>query len=473
MRSRDLQNSVLASTAFLMVSAANISAGAPFTSAVARAQSNLENAISRLGALRQSVERERIPLAVQVRALEAELVELRKEVLSIRQADDLTTLSRTAKERAVAMRREENRFIAGLLDEYAHQWESELPVAKIPVYDAALHTYHLRMDAADRDPAEAFSARFDQIGLAFQRLQQALGGHRFSGQALTPDGHYETGTFVQVGPLCYFSSAASESVGMVEATRELNPRVRAIPTEHSGDVRTFCESGDGPLPLDPTLGHALAMEKTKESLSTHIAKGGLWIFPILGFALAATLCAVFKLIELYRIQRPPIWQLHTILELLKDDRQPEALTQAQALQGPVGLMLSAAVEHAGESKELIEETLYECMLDTQPRLERFLPFIAITAAISPLLGLLGTVTGMIKTFKLITVFGAGDAKMLSAGISEALVTTEFGLIVAIPALVLHALLSRKAQSILAYMEKVGTAFINGLAQVNGRSPSCG
>ena len=107
--------------------------------------------------------------------------------------------------------------------------------------------------------------------------------------------------------------------------------------------------------------------------------------------------------------------------------------------------------------------MYETILDTQPKLSRFLPVIAITAATAPLLGLLGTVTGMINTFNLITLFGTGDARVLSSGISEALVTTEFGLVVAIPALIIHALLSRKVKSILGDMEKYALIFSNGLS----------
>jgi biopolymer transport protein ExbB len=71
---------------------------------------------------------------------------------------------------------------------------------------------------------------------------------------------------------------------------------------------------------------------------------------------------------------------------------------------------------------------------------------------------------MINTFKLITIFGTGDAKQLSSGISEALVTTEFGLIVAIPSLIMHALLNRRAQSIMANMERMAVAFVNGLSR---------
>jgi len=92
-----------------------------------------------------------------------------------------------------------------------------------------------------------------------------------------------------------------------------------------------------------------------------------------------------------------------------------------------------------------------------------MPLIALTAATAPLLGLLGTVTGMIQTFQLITLFGTGDAQTLSGGISEALITTQFGLMVAVPALIVHALLSRKSKGVISNMEQTSIGFINGLS----------
>jgi biopolymer transport protein ExbB len=91
--------------------------------------------------------------------------------------------------------------------------------------------------------------------------------------------------------------------------------------------------------------------------------------------------------------------------------------------------------------------------------------MALTAAAAPLLGLLGTVTGMIKTFTLITIFGTGDAKSLSSGISEALVTTELGLVVAIPSLILHGLLSRMAKQKIGDLEQISVSFINGITGI--------
>ena len=110
----------------------------------------------------------------------------------------------------------------------------------------------------------------------------------------------------------------------------------------------------------------------------------------------------------------------------------------------------------------MEEALYEKYLAAQPPLQKGLALIAIASATAPLLGLLGTVTGMIHTFDLIDIFGTGDAKSLASGISEALITTKFGLIVAIPALIIHALMRRKVQGIKATMEMISLAFLNGL-----------
>ncbi|MFP4225112.1 MAG: MotA/TolQ/ExbB proton channel family protein, partial [Desulfobacterales bacterium] len=90
-----------------------------------------------------------------------------------------------------------------------------------------------------------------------------------------------------------------------------------------------------------------------------------------------------------------------------------------------------------------------------PRLERFIATLSILAAVAPLLGLLGTVTGMINTFQVITLFGTGDPKLMSGGISEALVTTQLGLAVAIPIMLLHHFLERRVDKILGDIEEKG------------------
>ena len=95
-----------------------------------------------------------------------------------------------------------------------------------------------------------------------------------------------------------------------------------------------------------------------------------------------------------------------------------------------------------------------------PRLERFLAILAIFGAIAPLLGLLGTVTGMIDTFRVITLYGTGDPRMMSGGISEALITTELGLAVAIPIMLFHTFLSRRVDHLVGDMEEKAVALTN-------------
>ena len=138
----------------------------------------------------------------------------------------------------------------------------------------------------------------------------------------------------------------------------------------------------------------------------------------------------------------------------------KAKSLLKTVKGPTANMLNIGLEHINEDNALVEEVMYEEMLTTRLKVEKYTPFIAVCASSAPLLGLLGTVTGIINTFKLITVFGSGDVKTLSGGISEALITTALGLIVAIFSLILFAFLSRKAKTIMDRMEKIAILFMN-------------
>ncbi len=108
----------------------------------------------------------------------------------------------------------------------------------------------------------------------------------------------------------------------------------------------------------------------------------------------------------------------------------------------------------------MENALQEAILNEIPRIERFLSTLGMLAAIAPLLGLLGTVTGMINTFHVITYYGTGDSRMMSGGISEALVTTMLGLSVAIPIMLFHTLLSRSVETEICKMEEKAVSFVN-------------
>jgi biopolymer transport protein ExbB len=140
------------------------------------------------------------------------------------------------------------------------------------------------------------------------------------------------------------------------------------------------------------------------------------------------------------------------MQILRIPSPRAPVTLAGNFFGPFERLRKTAQGYRGNKPEILEEILYEIIIDCQERLEKGLPLVAITAAIAPLLGLLGTVTGMIDVFRQITNFANPENSELARGISEALVTTKFGLVTAIPALVIHALLNRRLQGMISKME---------------------
>jgi biopolymer transport protein ExbB len=122
-----------------------------------------------------------------------------------------------------------------------------------------------------------------------------------------------------------------------------------------------------------------------------------------------------------------------------------------------------------EDRETLESVMQEAILRELPHVERGLASLSVFAAVAPLLGLLGTVTGMIETFRVITLYGTGDPRLMSSGISEALVTTELGLAVAIPIMLFYTFLSRRANTIIGEMEEKAVHLSNIIQKEKIRS----
>lgn len=435
--------------------------GQSFDSARNSAEADLRDALDRLAALREQIRKERIPLAKELNTLEAEVIAMRREVERAQRVRDSQAVGLEALEEDVRRQREEADYLESLLGEYLRAFETRIDVAEIPLYSDALTSAKELLDATNSERSERLLGLGDVVSTSLERADRQLGGHRHEGEAVMKDGALAPGQFVQMGPIVLFSSEAGIA-GWTEPSASLRPALIPADDTEQSSITQLIKTGDGFMPMDVTLGDAEAIASTRDTLIGHIKKGGIWVYPILFFALVATLVSIFKFFEIFGFKQPDPSIIHELLELINDGHADKALEKAEAAPGPVGAMLADAVRYHADDRELLEEVLFEHMLRLQPRLERFLPLIAVTAATAPLLGLLGTVTGMINTFNLITIFGTGDARSLSSGISEALVTTEFGLIVAIPALILHALLQRRAQGILADMEKTAVAFQNGL-----------
>ena len=420
---------------------------------------SLEDALATLSTQREAIAEDKVPLSRELNTLQNQVIKLRSEADRTARNRDAGEIGLTALEADVAARTDQADYVRSLLVEYVASIESRADASERPRWQPGVDAALRAVDDPELDEAEKLAELLAGVEMGMQRLEGLIGGVTFSGEALEPTGNVIAGDFILYGPVTYFASG--EVAGLALPGDAGVPGILATGADDNV-IASTASTGSGALPLDPTLGRAIALASTRETLPEHIAKGGIWIWPILGSAALALAIALFKFAEVFSLKRLPRPAVKELVELIQDGQIQEARAYVKKLGGPGGEMLQAGVANLGQSKELMEEILLEKMVEFQPKLERLIPIIAVTAATAPLLGLLGTVTGMINTFKLITIFGTGDARSLSSGISEALITTEFGLIVAIPALILHAVLSRRAKSIMARLENVAMSFINGV-----------
>lgn len=437
-----------------------------FQKAASEAETRLEAALAELDRIQSEVNQLRPKLGAKLDDVESTALKLRDEASNaarIKASFDVEVSGLNEEKENVI---ENNNYIKStLLNEYIRRLDTTIDPAEMPLYTAKIRSTLAFMDdeRAEADDATIFKAQLEVVNMALDRLQKIIGGDTFEAQAVV-NTTLKDGTFALVGPVSYFTDG--ELSGITNGM--LNDRANIYVLEgYTDSIASAIRAGEGTIPVDTTDGEALEGITHDITLIEEFKLGGFVMFPILGLFLLAILIAVFKAVELFRVKAANSKDIDVILDHLRAGNNDAAMAHAKSVGGPVGEMLSAAVENADQDREIIEEVLYETIIKTQPRLERFLAFIAVVAATAPLLGLLGTVTGMIKTFKLITIVGTGDARNLSSGISEALITTKWGLIVAIPTLIMHALLNRKAKSVVGSMEQAAVSFMNGVAEMRG------
>lgn len=426
--------------------------------------SDLKSSLQELARVREAIGKEKLPMVKGLNSLEDTLMDVRLEHQKVSRQLDSRNLDLNNLRSEIKTRQGEKSYISNLLGEYGRNFETRLHITELNQYRDVIDTANLAPDNSNLTDTEVYLKQIDLVEASIIRLKNLVGGASFVGTAAGEDGLVKEGMVSLIGPVGLYLSDDGALAGIAEQRLgSLEPSV--IPLSDSAMeqmVREMVKNGQGVFPFDPSLGNARKMEETNETLLEHIGKGGHVMYPILIMFGFAMLIALLKAIQLWSVAMPSDSALAPILRALGDKDFSVVKQKVDAVKGPTQAMLKAGVDHIGEPKDLIEEVMFEEMLTTRLKLQKWTSFISVCAASAPLLGLLGTVTGIINTFKLITVFGSGDVKTLSGGISEALITTEFGLIVAIPSLVFYALLSRKAKSITDRMEQVAILFMNRL-----------
>jgi len=203
-------------------------------------------------------------------------------------------------------------------------------------------------------------------------------------------------------------------------------------------------------------------EKTMEDT---IAGGGTIGYIILALGALGVLLILARIILLTQAGSNVKKITDVVIAKVEAGQGSQALEAVKDFKGSTARVIKATLRNITRDRDHIEDIVTESILNESSNIDRFGNFVLVLAAVAPLLGLLGTVTGMIATFDIITTHGTGDPKLLSGGISEALVTTMLGLIVAIPLLLLGNLMSGWAQSIKDSMEQSALHIVN-LFEIN-------
>ena len=236
-----------------------------------------------------------------------------------------------------------------------------------------------------------------------------------------------------------------ETGRLLEFSRQPDSRYMAGPQALAkGDDELF------PFAVDPVRGQLLAILTQAPNLRERVDQGGIIGYLIISLGVFGVLLALLRFVVLSLESRRIRAQLVEIDKPLDNNA--------------LGRILLAYQTVADQDIETVEFRMGESVLREVPRINRQLPLLKIIAAVAPLMGLLGTVTGMIITFQAITLFGAGDPRLMAGGISQALITTVLGLSVAIPVLLLHNIVQSRAKSLTEILQHEAVAVIANQAE---------
>lgn len=383
--------------------------------------SDIQQAQQALTATEKQISQQQQQLVAQYQALQQQVQQLREQTAVSRRAEDESTLGLTQ------------------LTERLKSWQDQQQ------YQQNQLASFLRQQQLTQTDNSNLTSQLQTVNAFVATLQQQLYPRWQARDIIQPSGEVVQAQVLTAGPVSWYWLAQQQQGGLLQHSSNTKdiPTV-AMPFSDSAALTQLQQQSRAELLFDPSLNKALLRNNQQESTLHHVSKGGVWALPILLFALIAVVIAIHKAWQLWRLPAVPAVNL--------------PLTAAHTNSGFARQLADCTSQFAiGQQRD---DALFAVLQHSKLMLDARLGAIAITAAVAPLLGLLGTVSGMIETFNMMTLFGSGDPQVVSGGIAQALITTELGLVVAIPALVLHALLSRKARNYYHQLE----ALALGLSQ---------
>lgn len=395
----------------------------------------IKNIKTRTTEFKKTSKKSRVELNQQISKVESKLLGLEKQVNQLE--DDVFTIQR---------RNESATDNNNLLEATVTQAKSTLSEFKFDMFDE-------NSDISDVEKINHL------IGFANKIIVDNSTITKSSGSFFLQDGKEVQGTILKIGNIASYGYSQQGS-GVLAPAGEQKFKVWRD-TDSTIVAEIFNDKAQELLPVFLYESSIKSIEeKQDKTVLSVIDSGGLiaWIIVVLGiFALILILLRVWFL---KKSSSSTEKILSKVVYNIENNDMEHAIRVASFKKSSSGRVLYAVLRNITRDREHIEDVVSEAILHESGQLNRFGSLIMVVATVTPLLGLLGTVTGMISTFDIITEFGTGDPKLLSSGISVALVTTEVGLAVAIPALLFGNILSGWAERIKDEMEKASLRVIN-------------
>lgn len=285
-------------------------------------------------------------------------------------------------------------------------------------------------------------------GAMLQEMRESGRVVSFDGTVVKPDGTRSQEKITRIGQ---FNLLSDNGYAFYNSqTKEVQELT--VQPESASLAKAFREQSEGVagLVVDPSRGAIMSLQTQAVGLGARILpwspnhQGGEVGWVIFFVLAVCSLLVLWRFFDLFAVGSKVSAQM-------KNPSKPG--------NNPLGRVLKTYFDNTSVDQETMELKLDEAILKEIPKIERGIPFVKVGAAVAPLLGLLGTVQGMIQTFQQITLFGAGDPKLMANGISTALVTTIQGLICAIPLVFLHSIVQGKAKGLIHILEEQSAGLI--------------
>ena len=274
---------------------------------------------------------------------------------------------------------------------------------------------------------------------------------RYNTKVIKADGEEKNMNVLRIGTFNAISDG--KYLKWMPVVGKLNVLSRQPASRYMSAAKRMEQANNGlvKMAIDPSRGSLLSLLVQTPSFEERIHFGGLVGYIIIGLGILAFLLSIFRILYLVYVK------------LMVKVQQKSNTAKSN---NPLGRIMKVYSENSNVDIETLELKLDEAIITETSKLERFQWAVKVISAAAPLLGLLGTVTGMIQTFQAITLFGTGDPKLMAGGISEALVTTMLGLMVAIPLVLLHSWLGSISKDLIYILRRESTGITADLAEKN-------